>query len=51
MLFRLFKMLIALFAGSQFFTGCYIPPNTHVGMPAPHSYHQPHYYDDCYYCR
>ena len=51
MLFKTIKMMSMVFVGSMIFTGCYIPPNEHVGKPAPHSYHQPHYYSDCYYCR
>lgn len=42
-------MSLFVFATSVLLSGCYIPPNEHVGKPAPHSYHQPHYYDDNYY--
>ncbi len=45
------KLLIAIlvFISSLLMTGCYIPPNEHVGKPAPHSYHQPLYYGGYYY--
>ena len=34
--------------GSLVLSGCYIPPNEHVGKPAPHSYHQPYYHTSYY---
>jgi hypothetical protein len=42
---------LLLFFGSIALTGCYIPPNEHVGKPAPHSYHQSYYDDGPYYYR
>jgi len=46
-----FIALAILVLSSFMFTGC-IPPNEHVGKPAPHNYKDSYYggyYDDGYY--
>jgi len=42
------KLFILFIVMAFMFTGCYIPPNTNVGRPAPHNYHNS-YYSDYYY--
>jgi len=41
---------ILTIASMSLLTGC-IPPNEHVGKPAPHSYKNDYYYRDDYYYR
>jgi hypothetical protein len=44
---RLIMMTIFAFLFSMLLNGC-IPPNEHVGKPAPHSYKDGYYYDGYY---